>query len=41
MQMNKSFKIYPLIVFVAILAAINVIYYLAPIPKVTASPWIA
>ena len=39
--MNKSFKIYPLIVFVAILAAINVIYYLAPIPKVTASPWIA
>ena len=39
--MNKSFKIYPLIVFIAILAAINVIYYLVPIPKVTASPWIA
>lgn len=41
MQMNKSFKVYPLIVFIAILAAINVIYFLVPIPKVTASPWIA
>ncbi len=39
--MNKSFKVYPLIVFIAILAAINVIYFLVPIPKVTASPWIA
>ena len=39
--MNKSFKVYPLIVFIAILAAINVIYFLVPIAKVTASPWIA
>lgn len=39
--MNKSFKVYPLIVFIAILAAINVIYFLVPIPKITASPWIA
>ena len=39
--MNKSFKVYPLIVFIAIIAAVNVLYFLVPIPKETASPWIA